>query len=182
MSMIRLILKEIGGRAMDAAGSIRSKNNMYEGSENNAPSDKLMNTGNANPVVTQGQGEGAGDENKGGEVATEGTSDTTADVDSSDLSSGEDIGAETSDANAKTEVKSVSFKYQPMEGGRLRGILKNVDFSKTPSPKTQGAGGGMPGAGGAGGAGGEGAEGGEAADGADAADAADAGDAADAMG
>ena len=157
---------------MDAAGSIRSKDNMYEGSENNAPSDKLMDTGDANPVVSD-------KEKQEGDVAVENTSDTSADVDSSTLSSGEDVNAETSDANAKTEVKSVSFKYQPTEGGRLRGILKNVDFSKMPSPKTQGAGGGTPGAGGAGG---EGAEGGEAADGADAADAADAGDAADAMG
>lgn len=158
---------------MDAAGSIRSKNNMYEGSENNAPSDKLMDTGNANPVVSD-------KEKQEGGVAVENTSDTAADVDSGSLESGEDVNAETSDANAKTEVKSVSFKYQPTEGGRLRGILKNVDFSKTPSPKTQGAGGGMPGAGGAGG--GEGAEGGEAADGADAADTADAADGADAMG
>lgn len=157
---------------MDAAGSIRSKDNMYEGSENNAPSDKLMDTGNANPVVSD-------KEKQEGDVAVENTSDTSADVDSSTLSSGEDVNAETSDANAKTEVKSVSFKYQPTEGGRLRGILKNVDFSKMPSPKTQGAGGSTPGAGGAGG---EGTEGGEAADSADAADAADAGDAADAMG
>ena len=152
---------------MDAAGSIRSKNNMYEGSENNAPSDKLMDTGNANPVVSD-------KEKQEGGVAVENTSDTAADVDSGSLESGEDVNAETSDANAKTEVKSVSFKYQPTEGGRLRGILKNVDFSKTPSPKVQGAGGGMPAAGGAGG---EGAEGGEAADGADAADAADGADA-----
>lgn len=164
---------------MDSAGSIKSKGNMYEGSKNNAITDKLMDSGDGNPVVTQGQGEGTGDENKGGEVATEGTSDTSADVNSSDLSSGDDIGKETSDANAKTEVKSVSFKYQPTEGGRIRGILKDVDVSKMPSPKTQGAGGGMPAAGGAGG---EGAEGGEAADGADAADAADAADGADAMG
>ena len=157
---------------MDAAGSIRSKDNMYEGSENNAPSDKLMNTGDTNPIVSD-------KEKQEGDVAVENTSDTSADVDSSTLSSGEDVNAETSDANAKTEVKSVSFKYQPTEGGRLRGILKNVDFSKMPSPKVQGAGGGTSGAGGDGG---EGTEGGEAADGADAADAADAGDAADAMG
>lgn len=165
---------------MDSAGSIKSKGNMYEGSKNNAITDKLMDTGDGNPVVTQGQGEDTG-EDKGGEVATEGTSDTSADVDSSNLSSGDDIGKETSDASAKTEVKSVSFKYQPAEGGRIRGILKDVDVSKMPSPKTQGAGGGMPGAGGAG-AGGEGGDSAEAADGADAADAADAADGADAMG
>lgn len=169
MSMIRMILKEVGGRAMDAAGSIKADYNMFEGSENNAPSDKLMDAGNTNPVATD-------KEKQEGGVAVENTSDTSADVDSSELKSGDDI---TSDANAKTEVKSVSFRYQPTEGGRLRGILKNLDLSKMPSPKMQGAGGGMPGAGGAGG---ESAEGGEAADGADAADAADAADGADAMG
>lgn len=172
MSMIRLILKEAGGRAMDAAGSVKSKSNMFEGSENNAPSDKLMgSSGTDNPLATDK--ENTGDTNKpANDVAVEGTSDTAADVNSSELNSGDDI---TSDANAKTEVKSVSFKYQPVEGGRLRGILKNLDLSPS-MPKTQGTGGGM------GGAGMGGSEGGEAADGADAADAADAADGADAMG
>lgn len=182
MSMIRMILKEIGGRGMDAAGAIKSKSNMFEGSKNNAPSDKLMgSSGTDNPLVTNNEGEGAGDTDKpANDVAVEGTSDTAADVDSSELNSGDDI---TSDANAKTEVKSVSFKYQPTEGGRIRGVLKNLDFSPS-KPKMQGAGGGMPGgAGAAAGTGGEGgAEGAEGADtGADMADSAgDMGDMADA--
>jgi len=193
MSMIRMILKEIGGRGMDAAGAIKSKSNMFEGSKNNAPSDKLMgSSGTDNPLVTNNEGEGAGDAEKpandvavegagdtdkpANDVAVEGTSDTSADVDSSELNSGDDI---TSDANAKTEVKSVSFKYQPTEGGRIRGVLKNLDFSPS-KPKMQGAGGGMPG--GAGAAAGTGGEGGaEGADtGADMGDSA--GDMADSAG
>lgn len=42
MSIVRLILKEVGGRFQNAAGTIHSKDNMFEGSKNNAPSDKLM--------------------------------------------------------------------------------------------------------------------------------------------
>lgn len=36
-----MILKEIGGRVQNAAGTINSNKNMFYGSNNNAPSDKL---------------------------------------------------------------------------------------------------------------------------------------------
>ena len=188
MSIVRMIIKEAAGRGLNAAGAIKSKSNMYEGSSGNAISGRLLGnksekTGNS---VLDNQSE-SGDEstpetkNSSSNVATEGTSDTTADVGSGDLSSREDIGAGTSDAKAKTEIKSVSFRYQPVEGGRIRGMLKDVNLADAMKPKTPNmstGGGGMPAAGGAG-VGGESAD---VADSADAADAADAADGADAMG
>jgi hypothetical protein len=46
MALARMILKEIGGRFQNAAGTINSNKNMYYGSKNNAPSDKLKGSGN----------------------------------------------------------------------------------------------------------------------------------------
>lgn len=60
MNIVRLILKEAGGRMQNAAGAIKSDSNMFEGSSGNAPSDKLgsmVGGGNANPTITEGETE-----------------------------------------------------------------------------------------------------------------------------
>lgn len=41
MALWRMILKEVGGRFQNAAGSINSDKNMYYGAKGCAPSDKL---------------------------------------------------------------------------------------------------------------------------------------------
>ena len=41
MALFRMIMKEIGGRFQNAAGSIGSNRNMYYGAKGCAPSDKL---------------------------------------------------------------------------------------------------------------------------------------------
>lgn len=41
MALFRMIMKEIGGRFQNAAGSINSDKNMYAGAKGCAPSDKL---------------------------------------------------------------------------------------------------------------------------------------------
>ena len=53
MNIIRMILKEAGGRAENAAGGIDSKNNMFRGSSGNAMSDKLGGGENNNPILNE---------------------------------------------------------------------------------------------------------------------------------
>ena len=56
MNIVKMILKEAGGRFQNAAGSIGSKDNMFEGSSGNAISDKLVGGQNNNPVGNNEEG------------------------------------------------------------------------------------------------------------------------------
>lgn len=87
MSMVRAIIKEIGGRIQNAAGSINSSGNMFEGSSGNAPSDKMMskigmgNEGTNNPTVTE-------------DSKAEGAADTATEDIGTDTEETEDVGGE----------------------------------------------------------------------------------------
>ena len=77
MALFRMIMKEIGGRFQNAAGSINSDKNMYAGAKGCAPSDKLAGgmggisggTGNISAGNLMGgagaSGMGAGDASSG---------------------------------------------------------------------------------------------------------------------
>ena len=78
MALWRMIMKEIGGRFQNAAGSINSDKNMYYGAKGCAPSDKLAGgsmggisggTGNISAGNLMGgagaSGMGAGDASSG---------------------------------------------------------------------------------------------------------------------
>lgn len=52
--MVRMILKEIGGRGLDAAGSINSPDNMFKGSSGNSLGGKIVGDENKNPVMGSG--------------------------------------------------------------------------------------------------------------------------------
>lgn len=77
MALFRMIMKEIGGRFQNAAGSINSDKNMYAGAKGCAPSDKLAGgmsgisggTGNVSAGNLMGgagaSGMGAGDASSG---------------------------------------------------------------------------------------------------------------------
>lgn len=78
MALFRMIMKEIGGRFQNAAGSINSDKNMYYGAKGCAPSDKLAGgsmggmsggTGNISAGNLMGgagaSGMGAGDASSG---------------------------------------------------------------------------------------------------------------------
>lgn len=62
MALFRLIMKEIGGRFQNAAGTIDSDKNMYYGAKGCAPSDKFSKMGNQGNQGGQGglSGGGAG--------------------------------------------------------------------------------------------------------------------------
>lgn len=101
--MVRMILKEVGGRLENAGGSIKSDSNMFEGSSGNAPSDKLgLGSGGKNPVMESSSEEFNIDETETPEVET-------ADVDT------EDAAEIMSDEN---------LKYSK----QLKGRLKNLEL------------------------------------------------------
>lgn len=84
MALFRLIMKEIGGRFQNAAGSINSDKNMYYGAKGCAPSDKLAGgmggmsggTGNISAGNLMGgagaSGMGAGDASSGADFSSMG--------------------------------------------------------------------------------------------------------------
>ena len=84
MALFRMIMKEIGGRFQNAAGSINSDKNMYYGAKGCAPSDKLAGgmggisggTGNISAGNLMGgagaSGMGAGDASSGADFSSMG--------------------------------------------------------------------------------------------------------------
>jgi len=170
MNIVRMILKEAGGRFENAAGAINSKDNMFAGSSGNAVSDKLGGGENNNPIQ---------DPNEGTEtVDTSVTETETPEAEKTEI----DTDTETfSDGNLKDTYNEYKAKNPQPNGNK--GKLKNLDLDPMSSkPVTSGGGDGMgkmagmfQGIMGAGG----GAEGG-ADMGADAGDMADMADAADA--
>jgi hypothetical protein len=173
MNIVRMILKEAGGRFENAAGSIDSKDNMFRGSSGNAISDKIGGGENNNPVMNQEETETETEtttpelENK-----TETTETPEVETDTTDMTETETFSDE--------KLKDGYSSYKKMESKPLSGRLRNLDLSISPKMNTQSAGGSM------GGfsnmmsnfGGGEGAEGADMASDVDAGDMADAADAA----
>jgi len=177
MNIVRMILKEAGGRFENAAGAINSDDNMFKGSSGNAVSDKLGGGENNNPIMAEEE------QTSTETVETPSTdnaevSDTTA----SDVADSNDENI-MSDGNLKDGYNS----YRKLEKEPLSGKLKNLDLnpmSQKPTTSSGSGGGGMGGmmqmfqgmGGGADSAGGAdmGADMGDMGDMADAGDAADA--------
>ena len=118
MNIVRLILKEVGGRLQNAGGAINSESNMFAGSSGNAPSDKLGGMGGKNPFAN----------------GEEETSTDTPEVETSEVDT---EGAEEimSDGNLKT--------YKQMESQPLKGKLKNLELDPMKAMSKGSGGGGM---------------------------------------
>ena len=185
MNIVKMILKEAGGRMQNAAGSIGSRDNMFEGSSGNAISDKLVGGQNNNPVGNNEEG------HEGTETpATEEQTTEQTDITQNDSFVPESTEADTSDTDADIKpdsderLKDGYSTYHVLESKPLAGKLRNLDLDPTSSkPVTTGGGGGnasgimnmIKGFGGGGeGAGAEGATEGAGDMGADMGDAADA--------
>jgi hypothetical protein len=178
MNIVRMILKEAGGRFENAAGAIDSKDNMFRGSSGNAISDKLGGGGNNNPVMAQ-------EETQTEETTETPATETTPEVDTASTTDATEETETFSDERLKDGYSDYKNSYRKMESKPLAGKLRNLDLdpmSQKSVTSNGSSGGGMGGMmkmfqGFGGGAGGEGAEG--AGDmGADMGDMADAADAA----
>lgn len=176
MNIVRMILKEAGGRFENAAGAINSKDNMFRGSSGNAVSDKLGGGENNNPVMAQ-------EETQTEETTeTPATETTTPETDTSTTTEETET---FSDERLKDGYSDYKNSYREMEGKPLAGKLKNLDLDPmSQKPATSGSSGGGMNMGAmskligsfGGGSGAEGA--GDAASSVDAGDMADAADAA----
>jgi len=131
MNIVRMILKEAGGRFENAAGAINSKDNMFAGSSGNAVSDKLGGGENNNPIQ---------DPNEGTEtVDTSVTETETPEAEKTEI----DTDTETfSDGNLKDTYNEYKAKNPQPNGNK--GKLKNLDLDPMSSkPVTSGGGDGM---------------------------------------
>ena len=174
MNIVRMILKEAGGRFENAAGSIDSKDNMFRGSSGNAISDKIGGGESNNPVMNQ-------------EETTTETETTTPELENkTETTDTPEVETDTTDMTetetfSDEKLKDGYSSYKKMESKPLSGKLRNLDLSISPKMNTQGAGGSMGGFSNMMsnfGGGGEGAEGADMASDVDAGDMADAADAA----
>lgn len=139
MNLVKLILKEAGGRIENAAGSINSKDNMFAGSSGNAVSDKIgaqlgMGSGeNNNPIENT---------DKGNET-TETVETTTTETPEVETTTETDT--ETfSDENLKTYQNYKKENQSDLQ--TLRGKLKNLDLnpmSKKPATDNENNSGGV---------------------------------------
>lgn len=135
MNIVRMILKEAGGRFENAAGTINSKDNMFAGSSGNAISDKLGGGENNNPI----QDTNEGTEDKGETVETSVTETETPEADTTD--------ADTqvfSDGKLKDTYSEYKAKNPQSSGNK--GMLKNLDLDPMKQNKPAvggGSGGGM---------------------------------------
>ena len=173
MNIVRMILKEAGGRFENAAGAINSKDNMFRGSSGNAISDKIGGGENNNPVMAQ-------EETQTEETVETPNAETT--TPETDTSTTTDVTEET-ETFSDERLKDGYNTYKKLETEPLSGKLKNLDLSVSPKMNTSGGGGmnmgGMSKLMGSFGGGSEGADmGGDAASSVDAGDMADAADAA----
>ena len=175
MNVIKMILKEAGGRFENAAGAIDSKDNMFRGSSGNAMSDKIGGGEQNNPVMSEEE------QTTTESIETPATETTTENVEVADTSDNEQI---MSDGNLKNGYADYKNTYKELESRPLSGKLKNLDLNPmSQKPTTSNGSGGsmMQMFQGIGGSGGEGAgDMGGGADMVDMGDMADAGDAADA--
>ena len=173
MNIVRMILKEAGGRFENAAGAINSKDNMFRGSSGNAISDKIGGGENNNPVMAQ-------EETQTEETVETPNAETT--TPETDTSTTTDVTEET-ETFSDERLKDGYNTYKKLETEPLSGKLKNLDLSVSPKMNTSGGGGmnmgGMSKLMGSFGGGSEGADmGGDAASSVDAGDMADVADAA----
>ena len=123
MSMVRMILKEVGGRFENAAGAINSKDNMFAGSSGNAVSDKIGGGENNNPIA----------ENKTEDTATETPEVNTESVEATETTEATPDTDTFSDENLKTYQKYQ--KESPVSTSTLKGKLKNLDLDPTKTNK-----------------------------------------------
>lgn len=127
MNIVRMILKEAGGRFENAAGSINSKDNMFRGSSGNAISDKIGGGENSNPIMAQ-------EETQTEEtVETPATETTTPETDTSTT--------EETETFSDERLKDGYNTYKKLETEPLSGKLKNLDLSVSPKMNTSGGGG-----------------------------------------
>lgn len=136
MNIVRMILKEAGGRFENAAGAINSKDNMFRGSSGNAISDKIGGGENNNPVMAQ-------EETQTEEtVETPATETTTPETDTSTTTEETET---FSDERLKDGYSDYKNSYREMEGKPLAGKLKNLDLNPMSQKPTtsNGSGGGM---------------------------------------
>lgn len=132
MNIVRMILKEVGGRFENAAGAIDSKDNMFRGSSGNAVSDKLGGGGNSNPIMNE-------EETQMGETSPlETKEETTPETDSTTST---DITEET-ETFSDERLKDGYNNYQKLKTKPLSGKLKNLDLSISPKMDSS-SGGGM---------------------------------------
>jgi hypothetical protein len=131
MNIVRLILKEAGGRLENASGAIDSKDNMFRGSSGNALSDKISSGSNTNPIAEEEP-----------EEKTETTPDVTTETETPEV---ETATADTADSETFSDekLKDSYETYKKLESKPLSGKLKNFKFSITPKMNTQGMGGSM---------------------------------------
>ena len=117
MNIVRMILKEAGGRFENAAGAINSKDNMFAGSSGNAVSDKLGGGENNNPIQ---------DTNDGTEtIDTSVTETETPEAETTDTSVETDTDT-FSDENLKTYQNYQKENKSDLQA--LKGKLKNLDL------------------------------------------------------
>lgn len=179
MNVIKMILKEAGGRFENAAGAIDSKDNMFRGSSGNAISDKIGGGEQNNPVMSEEE------QTTTESIETPATETTPENVEVADTSDNEQI---MSDGNLKNGYADYKNTYKELESRPLSGKLKNLDLNPMSQKPTtsNGSGGGMNMGGlsklmGSFGGGSEGADmGGDAASSVDAGDMGDMADAGDA--
>ena len=192
MNIVKMILKEAGGRLENAAGTINSKDNMFAGSSGNAISDKLGGGENNNPIEDPNE---ETEDTETVDTSVTDTENTTTETPETDTT--------TTDVTTDTDTQTFSDKnlksYQEYRqtfgssGGDNKGKLKNLDLNpmsqKSVTSDKNSSGGmgamasmfkGIMGAGGEGGADMGGDMGADASDMSDMGDMADAGDAADA--
>lgn len=133
MNIVKMILKEAGGRFHNAAGAINSKDNMFAGSSGNAVSDKLGGGGNNNPIQDPNEG-------------TENTETFDTSVTETETPEVEKTEADTdtesfSDGNLKDTYNEYKAKTPQPKGNK--GMLKNLDLDPMSSkPVTSGSSGG----------------------------------------
>ena len=134
MDMFSMIMKEVGGRLQNSAGSINSKSNMFAGSSGNAPSDKLGGGEETNPIEDTNEGT----ETEGKETPT------SSDIAEQTPEATDTTGDETfSDEKLKDTYNEYKQK-QDTSFSTLKGRLKNLDLNpKSTKPVTSnGSGGG----------------------------------------
>ena len=138
MNLVKMILKEAGGRFENAAGSINSKDNMFAGSSGNALSDKIGgSSGNNNPIENP-------DEKEEGNEETVDTSVTETETPATETTETEDNAVTFSDGKLKDTYSEYKSKNPRSSGNK--GMLKNLDLSPTsskPVTSNKSSGGGM---------------------------------------
>lgn len=124
MSMVRLILKEVGGRMQNAAGSINADGNMYKGASGKAPSDKLLGGATTrNPIAASDKGTSTG-------IDEEVAGDSTVSTDEKEADAASDERLKDS-----IQISTQDIKYIPSGRSNISGILKNLELDPTKAKK-----------------------------------------------